>query len=282
LPPAFDRVVYINLQRSVVRRKCATEMLTRANLSAGFERWNATDGNTFSKADLEGALTNLTGGSKEERLDEHWERGTLGCRTSHLSVLQDLLDKGKPGERYLVLEDDAVLPKNMEPHAHQLLATAPDGWDVLKLNCFAMDDTSYLDKTVVQNLTSLWTLATSSRTIDAVFRTKMPGTSSDIKKDYKDCWHRKMHEKGKECQICGGNHAVVYKWDSLDKLLKHVGSDFNVDCAVAQPFSRGINVFCVQGVFGVGVMDPQGSDRIGNVDDEEDAECPKGRLDGWP
>ncbi len=58
--------------------------------------------------------------------------GEIGCYASHLKVASIIVDRVLPSA--LVLEDDAILPKNFAEHLKNILATLPEGWDIVHLS----------------------------------------------------------------------------------------------------------------------------------------------------
>lgn len=231
--PLFDRIVYINLERSVSRRICMEQYMEEANLQTQAERWNATDGSRFELGQLMSRAAELQGGAPEERNDTRWLRGTMACRSSHLDVLNELLRSGKTGERYLVLEDDVSLPLSFQTTARGVLKTAPEGWDVLKLGCFDVDstvlDSAYYD--VVENTSAPFPVI---RTFNA--------TDSETAA----CHERETQPGAPHCYVCGGNHAVIYRHESLAKLLAGLANHIHIDCAMSMARDPSLQVYCVQ------------------------------------
>ena len=99
--PAFASVHYINMDRDTDRREHMESMIHSAGLQA--ERFVAI---VPSDAELAAARREFGDGG----LTDHEFRATVGGRASHVQVMRHLLATGHPGERYLVMEDDAVLP----------------------------------------------------------------------------------------------------------------------------------------------------------------------------
>jgi GR25 family glycosyltransferase involved in LPS biosynthesis len=63
--------------------------------------------------------------------------GGIGCALSHLCTWLDILsDAAAPvGQRYLVMEDDAILPRHLLASLKKTLQGVPAGWDILLLGC---------------------------------------------------------------------------------------------------------------------------------------------------
>jgi glycosyl transferase family 25 len=56
--------------------------------------------------------------------------GEIGCYSSHLCVLQRILDSGVPG---LVLEDDIEISRDL-PTIMEHMQNLPTGWDIIRLS----------------------------------------------------------------------------------------------------------------------------------------------------
>ena len=64
-------------------------------------------------------------------------KGALGCALSHLCTWLDIQDDSAAPEsqQYLVMEDDARLPRRLVASVQNALEGAPNGWDILLLGC---------------------------------------------------------------------------------------------------------------------------------------------------
>jgi GR25 family glycosyltransferase involved in LPS biosynthesis len=69
--------------------------------------------------------------------DEMPSMGGIGCALSHLCTWLDILyDAAAPAsQRYLVMEDDATLPRRLLASVKKALHDMPAGWDILLLGC---------------------------------------------------------------------------------------------------------------------------------------------------
>lgn len=56
----------------------------------------------------------------------------IGCYASHITAWQAVAE-GTCGDQALVCEDDIVLPGNLPALLHNILRTAPAGWDLIRL-----------------------------------------------------------------------------------------------------------------------------------------------------
>jgi len=126
-------IYYINLDRSRERREAMDAQLRALGLS-NYERVAAVDGS---------ALASWHGGSMGDGLyftndfsQDGSTIGELGCTLSHLKTLASI-DLTKTHKQVaLILEDDAsfeLVPRWPES-LRELLATAPDDWEIIKLH----------------------------------------------------------------------------------------------------------------------------------------------------
>lgn len=76
--------------------------------------------------------------------DWPYSLGALGCRLSHLAIYRDALTKKY--SKILVLEDDAVLNKNLKKKLTCLLDFVKDDWDMIYLG-----GTHYLEPSRIKN-----------------------------------------------------------------------------------------------------------------------------------
>src|SRR4051812_19620959 len=62
-------------------------------------------------------------------------KGAIGCALSHMCIWLDILcdSTAQPGQLYLVMEDDAVLPKRLLALLKRSLQGVPADWDILLL-----------------------------------------------------------------------------------------------------------------------------------------------------
>jgi hypothetical protein len=162
-----------------------------------------------------------------------------------------------------VLEDDVSLPLSFQTTARGVLKAAPEGWDVvraprlttqtrwhatrrptltspaprsyvqLKLGCFDVDstvlDSAYYD--VVENTSAPFPVI---RTFNA--------TDSETAA----CHERETQPGAPHCYVCGGNHAVIYRHESLAKLLAGLANHIHIDCAMSMARDPSLQVYCVQ------------------------------------
>ncbi|MBZ0211499.1 MAG: glycosyltransferase family 25 protein [Hyphomicrobium sp.] len=66
-----------------------------------------------------------------ERLSSALKPGEVGCYASHLKALKTMIERGL--EYALILEDDAVLPRDLRRVIDDVLACLPHSWDLVHL-----------------------------------------------------------------------------------------------------------------------------------------------------
>lgn len=269
-PPAFDRVYYINAADQAERREYTEEMLSAAALASPIvRRWNAS---VPSDADV--AAVTASGkfdGTDWPYLDAHAQIGTLGCLTSHKSLLRHLIRTGRDGETYLVLEDDARLPAQFEQTAREILAQyAPTDWDVLRLGCrllLANGDITgrnYRDRlcpdrwcpNCPQCVTELNAAANTTREErEAMTRVWQLRNASEYIATCDRTANPRCH------YVDGGTAVVIYRYEKLRKVLDGLGPAVNYDVALSMAADPNLASYCIQSP-GVGVNDKMPSTRI--------------------
>ena len=133
----------ISLQRHPNRLAALKEAFSKSDLGGLELRWFPAIDPTANWEDISALVAQpaLDKLATVERLGfraTHAElpsRGAIGCALSHLSIWLDILKDPAvdPQEPYLVLEDDAVLPKRSLHLFNKGLSTVPAGWDILLL-----------------------------------------------------------------------------------------------------------------------------------------------------
>jgi len=133
----------INLERHQARLQSFLQQFDSSDLSAlGLRRFRAVDGASVwphARALVyEPALARLAAVERRGFRQTHAElpsRGAVGCSLSHLCIWLDILyDAAAPeSQRYLVMEDDASLPRRLLASVNKVLQGVPAGWDILLL-----------------------------------------------------------------------------------------------------------------------------------------------------
>lgn len=220
--PAFASVHYINMDRDTDRREHMESMIHSAGLQA--ERFVAI---VPSDAELAAARREFGDGG----LTDHEFRATVGGRASHVQVMRHLLATGHPGERYLVMEDDAVLPAGFGgAMAHEALAAAPSGWDVLRLSC-RLEGRGFCEPCM-----SNVSFTSQHGYVDGVVRTRDRAVRTCDRQAQPNCDY-----------VAGGAHAVVYRYESLPKVIAGMSREhLIIDVALALPSDESLASYCVQ------------------------------------
>jgi len=135
----------LNLERHHDRLQSFLQQFDRSDLSAAeLRRFRAVDAaSVWPQARAlvyEPALARLAAVERRGFRQTHAEmpsRGGVGCALSHLCTWLDILyDAAAPAsQRYLVMEDDAILPRRLLASVKKALHGAPAGWDIVLLGC---------------------------------------------------------------------------------------------------------------------------------------------------
>lgn len=113
----FDEVYCINLASDTDRWSNMEKVFNHLNLEV--TRWNATTDNLFI-------------GYNRLLKDSNINPRYLACLNSHLSVMEDALNKGH--DKVLILEDDIIPVKNFEKSFNIVSSQVPEIWDMLYLS----------------------------------------------------------------------------------------------------------------------------------------------------
>jgi GR25 family glycosyltransferase involved in LPS biosynthesis len=135
----------VNLERHPARLQSFLEQFDRSDLTAAeLRRFRAVDaGSVWPPARglvYAPALARLAAVERRGFRQTHAEmpsRGGVGCALSHLCTWLDILhDVAAPeSQRYLVMEDDASVPRRLVASVTKALQGVPAGWDILLLGC---------------------------------------------------------------------------------------------------------------------------------------------------
>ena len=120
-------VVYINLDREIERRKYMEAQLSKLDIK--YQRFPAVLGEQVPN-ELRSYFFN--GGQNDNKVTT-LKPGEVGCWASHLSVARAIVS-GELQETVLVLEDDTLLPANLKGLLDEIVASAPEDWELIKLS----------------------------------------------------------------------------------------------------------------------------------------------------
>ena len=236
---AFTSVHYINGDAATDRRVYMERLMARTGLSA--QRYPAVNGSLML------AKTALAGRHQfhvtEDTMSEHTYRNTLGCRMSHMQLWRHLAATGRPGERYLIFEDDVALPRNFSALVHGIMAAAPPGWDVLRLAC-RLETADATDHFCPGCMAEVPGAANASDgVVDSVIKMHDdPNAQMCDVSTYPSCGY-----------VSGGTHAAIYNFESLPRVMAGINARrINIDTAISMPSDPHLNSYCLQGIPGVG------------------------------
>jgi GR25 family glycosyltransferase involved in LPS biosynthesis len=135
----------LNLERHHARLQSFLQQFDNSDLTASeLRRFRAVDAASVwphARALVyEPALARLAAAERRGFRQTHAEMpsmGGIGCALSHLCTWLDILyDAATPAsQRYLVMEDDASLPRRLLASVNKALQGVPAGWDILLLGC---------------------------------------------------------------------------------------------------------------------------------------------------
>ena len=113
------RAFYLNLEREAERRRFMQEQLAEVGIPG--ERIDAVDGSKPLPPELARHFS-----------DKHvMDVGALGCYASHIKAWHQIVNEDVPVA--LVLEDDAILDRNLASILSEVVAALPKGWDMVHL-----------------------------------------------------------------------------------------------------------------------------------------------------
>lgn len=118
-------VFLVNLDRDADRLAHMSAEFARVGL--GFERVPAVLGTALPDR-LAGHLL-----APDGAIASDLKRGEVGCYGSHL-VIHERIGREGLGPAVLVVEDDCRLPDDLVPLLDALVATLPEGWDIVRLS----------------------------------------------------------------------------------------------------------------------------------------------------
>lgn len=140
--PRISRAVYINLRWDARRRDWMErqfDRLRRQGSRFAVERVAAVEADEVrANPRFEAVRQRGFNPTKYPNVEGLW--GVAGCQLSHVAVLRKLREEAPAllarREVWLVLEDDAQLPDNLEAAWERLWPFVPEAWDVLRLGWF--------------------------------------------------------------------------------------------------------------------------------------------------
>jgi len=155
-------------------------------------------------------------------------RGEIGCIASHLQLLKHIKATGRPGEVYLLAEDDFIPSGDFKAKLPTVLQHLPPDWDTARFDCWEGTGPNGL----VQRLDRF------SQVKPGVYLNHVNGCAVE---DSRPITGRP------ECQFCGGTHAVLVAYEKIDRMMAlwsgMKGPLFALDCMLTRPDYKN---YCVQ------------------------------------
>lgn len=121
----------INLDRRPDRYEKFKEINKVNDVESWFKRFKAVDGQELQPSVYLRVLFSEN--------DYNWRKGILGCACSHIK-LWSMLSESKKYDRYIIVEDDALLVPNFVEKLASQYKTLKDDWDILFFGHHIIDD----------------------------------------------------------------------------------------------------------------------------------------------
>jgi GR25 family glycosyltransferase involved in LPS biosynthesis len=120
--------------------------------------------------------------------------GIIGCVTSHLAVLGEIRATGKPGEVFLIAEDDHRIDPSFLERLPEVLSYVPANWDSIRFDCWSNKEEP---------------LEKCEKVKKGLYRTAI-----------RDCdASNRTHLQDPNCSFCGGTHAMLVRFEAVDRLV---------------------------------------------------------------
>lgn len=209
--PVLGATWYINLDTQTDRRAAMEEAYANAGMnSTRFPAVAPTQQSLRPNGDWN-FLYERWGGEKQQLDDPILAsslRAKIGCLASHYSLMKEITEKGRPGEVYLITEDDWAPALDFMERLPSVLEYLPQDWDTVRLDCWG----SKLRLPQVK---------------DHLFRTTCPAGMTNL--------------------FYGGTHAYLVPYEKAEKMKSLWGGDVGelrgVDRMMCRP---DFNNYCLQ------------------------------------
>jgi len=139
----------VNLDKDKERMEIVKNELKRENIP--FKRFSAVNGKTL----------NLSSPKCNKYFSElgknKLKRSQMGCSMSHITLWETIANHKNVNDVFMILEDDAVVPKDFHTKIHPYFNELPTDWDMLLLGANSMigkkysKNLLYTDKTIKKN-----------------------------------------------------------------------------------------------------------------------------------
>ena len=117
----YHSIYVINLESDIDRWKQILKDAKTQNLN--IQRFDAVDGRKINLNHP--SITSIFKNSK-------LKPGQKGCALSHINLWKKI-SRGNPEDHIIILEDDAIIPKNFDNKLKHYLNQAPDNWEMIIL-----------------------------------------------------------------------------------------------------------------------------------------------------
>ena len=144
----IEQTYIVNLEKDKDRMNAISKQLKKENVN--FKRFNAIYGKHL---DLN---TERCKKYFSKKAIEDLKPGQLGCSMSHIILWEEIASK-KNNNMYMILEDDAIVPKNFNKEVMKYINEMPNNWDMLLLGANRLigkkysDNLLYTDKSIKRN-----------------------------------------------------------------------------------------------------------------------------------
>jgi hypothetical protein len=148
--------------------------------------------------------------------------GIIGCVASHLAVLGEIRAAGKPGEVFLIAEDDHRVDPSFLRRLPEVLNYVPENWDSIRFDCWSNKQEP---------------LERCEKVKKKLFRTAIPECDA----------YNLTHLQDPNCSFCGGTHAILVRYETVDRLIGlwsgAQGPLLPLDCMLTR---NDYNNYCLQ------------------------------------
>lgn len=126
----FDKIFIVNLKSDIHKRLKMLELLDNNNIT-NYEFIDAINGSDAKYDDIFSNKQHISMWEKKNKKKHISKRGEIGCLLSHLTILE--ISKSRGYTKWLHLEDDVIMHKNMNALFKTSISETPADWDVIYL-----------------------------------------------------------------------------------------------------------------------------------------------------